>query len=104
MRRTPQDVILSPTGPVVIDWRDTAEGPPDLDIAVTALITAQVAVDDSPLSGIANAALPAFLTHAGGRPADHLDHAVAFRRADPNLTEREAARLTEAASLVRARV
>ncbi|WP_179118457.1 hypothetical protein [Saccharothrix sp. ALI-22-I] len=43
-------------------------------------------------------------TSRGGRPADQLDHVVAFRRADPNLTEREAALLIEAGYLVRANV
>jgi aminoglycoside phosphotransferase (APT) family kinase protein len=100
----PDNVILSPTGPVVIDWRDTTEGPPDLDVALTALIIAQVAVDDSPLTGIATAVLTAFLAHARGNPAEQLGHAVTFRRANPTLTEREAALLTEATRLVRAQV
>lgn len=100
----PDNVMLSPTGPVVIDWRNAAEGPPDFDVALTALITAQVAVTDSPLSGIATAVLPAFLGHVGGRPADQLDHALAFRRADPNLTEPEYALLRRAAYLVRAHI
>lgn len=100
----PDNVILSGSGPVVIDWRNAAEGPPDFDIALTALITAQVAAADSPLSGTATAALSAFLAHAGGRPADQLDHAVAFRRADPNLTGPEAALVHQAAHLVRANI
>ena len=43
----PGNVILSPGGPVVIGWRNGAEGPPDLDLAVSALILAQVAADEA---------------------------------------------------------
>ena len=32
---------------MVIDWRNSAEGPPDLDLAVSALILAQVAADEA---------------------------------------------------------
>ncbi|MGE6738587.1 phosphotransferase, partial [Streptomyces sp. NPDC059900] len=43
----PENVVLTPQGPVVIDWTTTAEGPPGLDWAMSALILAQVAVDPS---------------------------------------------------------
>ncbi len=40
----PQNVMVTSRGPVVIDWRNAAEGPADLDVAMTALILAEVAV------------------------------------------------------------
>lgn len=40
----PDNVMLTSQGPVVIDWCNTAEGPPGLDWAMSALIHAQVAV------------------------------------------------------------
>jgi hypothetical protein len=42
----PANVMLGSHGPVVIDWRNVAEGPADLDVAVSAVILAQAAVDD----------------------------------------------------------
>lgn len=41
----PDNVMLSSRGPVLIDWRNATEGPPDLDVALSALILAQVAAD-----------------------------------------------------------
>ncbi|MEU6348659.1 phosphotransferase [Streptomyces sp. NPDC047072] len=40
----PDHVMLTPDGPMVIDWRNTRDGPPGLDRAMSALILAQVAV------------------------------------------------------------
>jgi aminoglycoside phosphotransferase (APT) family kinase protein len=99
----PDNVMLAPTGPVVIDWRNTEEGPADLDVALTALITAEVAVD--PTHAMAAAAgdfLSAFLHYAGGRPGDALAAAVARRGRDPALTPEEIGRLDAAAALVAA--
>ncbi|WP_246486458.1 phosphotransferase [Kribbella qitaiheensis] len=44
----PYNVIQTPDGPVVIDWRNAEEGTPEFDIAMTAIIFAQVAVDPGP--------------------------------------------------------
>lgn len=41
----PGNVILAPDGSRVIDWRNSREGPPGLDWAMSGLILAQVAVD-----------------------------------------------------------
>jgi hypothetical protein len=86
---------------VVIDWRNTIEGPPDLDVALSALILAQVAVDQTYAWAVpAKALLAAFLRRVGGSPLRVLDQAVAIRRADPGLTPDEVDRLGEAATLV----
>src|ERR1700722_12069483 len=77
----PGNVILSPGGPVVIDWRNSAEGPPDLDLAVSALILAQVAAgraaeaagEGHDLAALAGVVLMAFLRFAGGGPLRMLD-------------------------------
>lgn len=65
--------MLTPDGPVVIDWRTTAEGPSALDRAMSSLILAQVAVDpSSPSAAGARALLKALLPHLadqGGVPA-----------------------------------
>ncbi|WP_016701041.1 phosphotransferase [Actinoalloteichus spitiensis] len=98
----PGNVVLAKRGPVVIDWRNTTEGPPDLDTALSAVVLAQVAVDDDgPLAGIARAFLPAFLAHSRRDVLAVLEEAVAARRADPNQTDAEIAQLGRAAALIR---
>ena len=43
----PLNVIATADGPVVIDWRNAVEGTAEFDIAMTAIIFAQVALDPS---------------------------------------------------------
>jgi tRNA A-37 threonylcarbamoyl transferase component Bud32 len=105
----PGNVILTPGGPVVIDWRRSAEGPPDLDLAVSALILAQVAAgradeaagEGHDLAALAGVVLMAFLRFAGGGPLRMLDPAMAMRRSDPALTADETSRLPSAGALIR---
>jgi hypothetical protein len=105
----PGSVILSPGGPVVIDWRRSAEGPPDLDLAVSALILAQVAAGQADeaageahdMAALASVVLMAFLRFAGGGPLRMLDRAMAMRRSDPALTADETSRLPSAGALIR---
>ncbi|MFE5330309.1 phosphotransferase [Embleya sp. NPDC056575] len=97
----PANIMLEARGPVVIDWRNSREGRPEFDVAVSALILAQVAVDPAwAEAALAAAFLAAFLATVGAVPPDALDHAVRFRRADPNLTTREMALLGEAVALL----
>jgi aminoglycoside phosphotransferase (APT) family kinase protein len=99
----PDNVMLTCRGPVVIDWRNATEGPPDLDLATSALIVAEVGVDEgAELAGIARAFLAELLACAEGDPVRLLDRAVARRRADPARTAVEVDRLPSAAALVRA--
>lgn len=97
----PENVMLGPAGPVVIDWRNATDGPPDLDLAMTAVIMAEVAVDESnPMAVPAADLLSAFLRYAGGDVPALLDEAVLIRRANPTLTAVEVDRLTAAAGAV----
>jgi aminoglycoside phosphotransferase (APT) family kinase protein len=98
----PGNVILSPDGPVLIDWCNTAEGSPDLDIALTALILAEVAAGSylPDFAAPARQLLTAFRQLAGGSPLDQLDHAVAYRSAMSTLSPDEKSRLSTAAHLV----
>jgi aminoglycoside phosphotransferase (APT) family kinase protein len=91
----PDNVILGSRGPVVIDWRNTREGAPDLDAAMSALIVAQIAVANER----AHAVLTAFLDSVDG--VRRLDEALAIRRADKNLTSQEIEDLAVAVSLIR---
>ena len=99
----PGNVLLGPAGPVVIDWRNAAAGPPELDLAVTALILALVASDpEHPMRRQAAELLSAFAHLANGRLPSGLPGAVELRRADPNLSADEKARLETAATLIEA--
>lgn len=103
----PDNVILSAAGPVLIDWRNTAEGPPDYDLALTAMIMAEVAVGSylpAEFVPVAHELLAVFLDRAGGDPRSQLDRALAYRTANPTLTPAEKARLTDAAALVALRM
>ena len=92
----PENVMMSSRGPLVIDWRNAADGPPELDVALSALILAQLVV--AGVSG--RELLDAFVARTGDQTALGLEAAVERRRRDPNLTAREVDQLTAAAGLV----
>lgn len=94
----PDNVILSPGGPVVIDWRNATEGPPALDAAMTAVILAQ-AIGEYPT--LAAPLLREFLAAVATDPLSQLDRALELRGADPNLTAHESEALGSAGDLVR---
>ncbi len=98
----PHNIMLTARGPVVIDWRNASEGPPDLDLALSALILAEVAVDEThEMAAGADLLLTAFLDHAVGDPLRMVDRAVQIRRTDPALTGDEVGRLAAAAHRLR---
>ncbi|PWV50951.1 phosphotransferase [Nocardiopsis sp. L17-MgMaSL7] len=98
----PGNVVLTPRGPVVIDWTNARDGEPDLDLAVTALLLALTGLcGPRPLAALAGACLDPYLRSAEGDPARLVNDAVALRRADPNLTLEEVSLLPRAADLVR---
>jgi aminoglycoside phosphotransferase (APT) family kinase protein len=98
----PDNVMLTSRGPVVIDWRNAREGPAELDVAMSAVIIAQAAVEKThPQASLATDLLTAFLRAIGGCPSAALDQAVAIRQADANLTPEERIALPAAATLAR---
>ena len=99
----PANVLLTPRGPVLIDWTNARDGPPDLDVALTAVILAQVAVDPGhEYAAVAATMLTAFLDAVDGQPLRMLDRAVARRAADRRLSASEVGMLDAAATLVTA--
>ena len=100
----PENVILAPEGPRVIDWLTADEGPPALDRAMTSLILAQAACDPSFPAGVqARRLLTVLLSRFaddGGVPADALARATALRATDHRLGVDGTAVLDEAAELV----
>lgn len=100
----PLNVMLTSRGPVVIDWRNAAEGPADFDVAMTALIFAEVAVgSDAQLAGPGRAGLAAFQRRAQPPRASQLRRALQMRRVNPTLSVVEKAALDRAAALVHTR-
>lgn len=97
----PQNIMVTARGPVVIDWRNAAEGPADLDIAMSAMILAQVAVEDAhPLADPVATLLTAFLDATDGEPLSALAQAAVTRRNDPNISAAEVARIDAAVQLI----
>lgn len=100
----PLNVLMTSRGPVVIDWRNTIEGPADFDVAMTALIFAEVAVgDDARLADPGRLALAAFQRRADPPRISQARRALAMRRVNPTLTATEKAALDRAFALVRTR-
>ena len=82
----PENVMLSPAGPVVIDWTNARAGDPALDVAMTWVIGAT--------SGGAPGRLfvRTFLTYFDGAEIRRqLSTAAELRIADPNVTDKERA-------------
>ncbi|MBZ2196907.1 phosphotransferase [Occultella gossypii] len=103
----PDNVILEPgRGPMLIDWNNAEIGPGDLDVAMTALIMAEVAVNPERADAVGALhddlphAVEQFLAAAGGDPAAHLDEAARRRRANPTLSAAELRAVVRAGGLV----
>ena len=99
----PGNVILAESGPVLVDWALAGSGTAALDVAVTSLVLAEVAVDaGGDYSQAARALLAAFVGVAGEDPVPALDEAIEVRRNDPALVAGECELVVPAADLVRA--
>jgi aminoglycoside phosphotransferase (APT) family kinase protein len=85
----PDNVLMSPAGPVVIDWRNSDVGPPATDAALTAVILAQVALSPRPDACAARGLLSAYLAAVGPLSASGLHEAIGYRSADHNATPDE---------------
>jgi aminoglycoside phosphotransferase (APT) family kinase protein len=98
----PQNVMLTPNGPVIIDWEGARFGPAAADIAMTWII---IGFSDIPLprfQALAARGVQALFTRAFMRAAGPLDDswqqlAIRHRLADPHLLPTEAARLEKLA-------
>ncbi|GAB2612111.1 phosphotransferase [Kribbella endophytica] len=98
----PENVMLTADGPVVIDWRNAEEGPAEFDIAMTAIIFAQVALDPAfaELSELLRKALNSYLANSID-PRPHLPAALARRGSNVTLTKEELALLPKQDQLIR---
>ncbi|MFG2751561.1 phosphotransferase [Streptomyces xanthophaeus] len=94
----PENVMLTPQGPMVIDWATAAEGPPGLDSAMAALILSEAALAMPAATGL----LSSLLRHLGGieEIQMHLTEAGRRRAANPTLSPEEVGKLDEAVALI----
>ncbi|MEH0511657.1 phosphotransferase [Streptomyces sp. B21-079] len=97
----PDNVILVPEGPRVIDWANAEEGDPGLDWGTSAVILAQVAVSAEPVAASARAMLTALLADPSGLTGEGLAEALRRRAGNPTMSPQETELLVPAAELVR---
>jgi aminoglycoside phosphotransferase (APT) family kinase protein len=99
----PDNVMLTPDGPKVIDWSNAEEGPPGLDWAMSAVILAQVAVGGEAIGDVAEETLDALLDGNEDRVTEEgLMEAGRRRAANPTMSADEVELLDEADELIRA--
>lgn len=98
----PENVILTPDGPRVIDWGNAVEGRPEFDVAMTAIIFAQVALDPAyaAFSGPLRQALSTYLANSID-PSPGLADALDARGRNQTLTADELALLPAQEELIR---
>ncbi|WP_416965554.1 phosphotransferase [Streptomyces sp. Agncl-13] len=98
----PENVLITPDGPRVIDWGTAEDGDPGLDWGLSAIILAQVAVDDDqPVAEPARAMLGSLLADPSGLTGEGLTEARRRRAVNPTMTPREVELLGTAEELVR---
>lgn len=98
----PLNVMATADGPVVIDWRNAEEGTAEFDVAMTAIIFAQVALDPAyeNLTGLLRDALATYLANSID-PTPGLPDALARRGNNRTLTPAERALLPTQEALIR---
>ncbi|WP_405672253.1 phosphotransferase family protein [Streptomyces sp. NBC_01530] len=97
----PDNVMLTPDGPRVIDWTNAEEGDPGLDWGMSAMILAQVAVGGESLAEPARAILAALLADPSQLTDESLAEARRRRAANPTMSRREIELLGDAEELIR---
>jgi aminoglycoside phosphotransferase (APT) family kinase protein len=95
----PLNVMMTPAGPVVIDWANASAGDPSFDVADAWTL---FACASAPVSGIDRVLVPigrrmmlrAFLSRVDGEAARRaIPAAVEHRLTDPNMSDEERARM-----------
>lgn len=96
----PGTILLTATGPQLIDWDSAGYGPPDLDLATTALVLGEIVADAEGYARPALAMLRRLTAATGPGYGAQLDAALALRAAHPTLDEAERRLLPTARDVV----
>ncbi|MER7248759.1 phosphotransferase [Kribbella sp. NPDC000426] len=98
----PLNVMATADGPVVIDWRNAREGMAEFDVALTAIIFAQVALDPAyaDLATLLRESLAVYLANSID-PTPGLPDALEYRGNNPTLTPEELSLLPAQEKLIR---
>jgi Ser/Thr protein kinase RdoA (MazF antagonist) len=94
----PANVMLTPGGPVVIDWTNAAAGPAGADVALADLIMASSDIDGLP-GWPRRIFLLGFRRAVRDDPGPYLAEAARYRLADANIRPHEAERVRRLAGL-----
>ncbi|MFY4721331.1 phosphotransferase family protein [Streptomyces sp. LaBMicrA B280] len=97
----PDNVMLTPDGPRVIDWSNARDGHPGLDWGMSAVILGQVAVGSTGLAGPARALLGALLADPSRLTEEGLVEALRRRAENPTMSREETELLGAAGDLIR---
>ncbi|MFJ8092369.1 phosphotransferase [Streptomyces griseofuscus] len=97
----PDNVMLTPDGPRVIDWSNAQDGSPALDWGMSAVILAQVAVGSTDLAAPARALLGALLADPSRLTEEGVGEALRRRAGNPTMSAEETESLRGAGELVR---
>lgn len=97
----PANVLMTADGPCLIDWDSARRGPAELDLASTAIVFGEVAVDHNAYAGAARLMLRGFLQAAGPALGSQLDAAAELRSSRPTLDPDEVDLVPRARDLVR---
>jgi hypothetical protein len=95
----PLNVILSPTGPVVIDWTGASRGDPAVDVAIAWILMMAGSVSTSRLIGVVLDRARRALVNSFLRPFEMeavkrtLSDVVAWKTLDPHMSTSEQARM-----------
>lgn len=95
----PLNILVSPNGPVVIDWTNAASGDPSTDVAMTWALVAAGSVPSRRVEAAVIGLGRKVLLHAFLEPFDRqalaaaLGPVVAWKCTDPNMTPGEVARM-----------
>ena len=96
----PGNILLTATGPQVVDWESARLGSGDLDLATTALVFAEVVVDGNEYAHAAHRMLRRFTGEAGPSFGSYVAEAAAIRGSHTNVDPAERELLPDATLVV----
>lgn len=87
----PGTIVLTPAGPYLVDWEDSRLGPPELDLAATALVFAMIASEPGELQDGAASMFRKFSRTVGTGFVPYLEAAARVRAQEMDTSPEELA-------------